>query len=191
MRLSVAGALPVAALLLLAGCVTSPPQQQRHPQRPRIETTRDLALLSSLGDESGVKVTSIDGVPFDGGNGGRMGRHPRDPPVGMNSSMGVWLSPGFHLLQVQDVRNVEGGISFTRGDIPVRVSAGHTYIVQPVLAPDFGKVSFSVIDHGASFPIGCLPWSIGMTKPPDASGKRARFTRADILACRERTPRSY
>ncbi|MGQ0619808.1 MAG: hypothetical protein ACT4QA_07820 [Panacagrimonas sp.] len=149
-----------------------------------METTRDLALLSSLGDEPGLKITVVDDVPFD--QGSPVGRQPSDEPAGMNSSLGVWLIPGFHLIHVQYVRNIEAGISFTQGDVPFRVLAGHTYMVRPVITTDFGKVSFTVIDYGVSFPIACLPASINKTKQPDAKGKRAKFTRDDILACRKR-----
>lgn len=179
-RLSAAAAVAGGALFLLAGCITRPQQPSR------VETMRDLALLSSLGDETGVKVISVDSIPL--AKGGPVSRHPSDAPAGMNSSLGIWLSPGFHLIQVQYVRNIEGGISFTKGEVPLVASAGRTYIAHAAVASDFGQVSFTLIDHGASFPIGCLPWSISMAKPPDARGKRAGFTREDILACRKRTP---
>lgn len=151
----------------------------------RPDDTRPRAAVEPLGDESGIKVTAVDGVPLDklGATGGR----PANAPVGMHSNMGVWLSPGFHLVHVRFARNTASGISFTQGNLRVAVAAGRTYIVRPVVTSDFGEVSFTLIDHGATFPIPCLPWSISQTRPTDGRGRRARFTPADILACRDRS----
>lgn len=178
MRLAAAGALAGIAILL-AGCAAPAPQAHS-------KSMHDLALLPGLGDEPGAKVSHIDGVALDGGHG-TVGLHPSDEPSGMNSSIGVWLSPGRHLIKAQYVRNIVGGISFARGDVSVTLAAGHTYMVHPIVDSDFAKVYFSVVDYGKSFPIRCLPWSISIAKQSNESVKRVRFTHADILACRERS----
>lgn len=170
--------------LLLSACVPQQQQQHQRQQRslPRLETARELALLSLVGDEPQVKVTAVDGVQL---KGNRVGRFPADAPPGMNTNAGVWLSPGLHVVHVQYIRNISSGVSFTQGDVSIHVLAGHTYIVHPSVASDFGKVSLSVLDYGTGFPVRCLPWNIGMAKPVGANGKRAKFVRADILACRQ------
>lgn len=169
------------AALLLAGCVAPLPPPP--PKRPYVPTARDLALLSSLGEESGIKVTAVDGVALD-----KVGRRPANAPAGMNHNLGVWLSPGVHLIHVKFARNIASGISFAQGNLRVSVAAGRTYIVRPYVTTDFGEVSFSLIDHGTAFPLRCLPHSINQTRPKDARGRRAPFAAADILACRERAP---
>lgn len=166
-----------ASTALLSSCATPPPQ-------PRLETIRDLALLSVLGEEPGTRVTSVDGVALGGGR--RVGRYPGDAPPGMHGETGIWLSRGHHLVDVQYVRNIQGGIGFTRGNVSVHLLPGHTYIVRPRVSSDLATVSFSVVDHGASFPIGCLPWSIRTSTPREAGGAQAKVTRAEILACRAR-----
>ena len=179
-RITIVCALTIAALTL-AGCGLL-----THPQQRRPETTRNLALLSTWGDEYGVKILSVDGVEVSEGR--QVGRQPIDLPPGMNNSLGIWLTPGSHWLEVQYVRNIETGISFTRGQVPFTVAAGHTYMVRPTLAPDRGTISFSVISYGMSFPRDCLPRSIHLAKQPNSMGQRPAFKREEIQTCRTSMP---
>ncbi len=145
--------------------------------------TRDLALLSTLGDESGIKITAVNHQPLSA-PGPALAR-PDDAPAGLHSGLGVWLRPGVHLIHVQYARNIESGISFTQGHVRVAVTAGHTYIVRPHATADFGEVSFTLIDHGRSFPLRCLPARLGELQPRDARGHRRPFTQEDLRRCRE------
>lgn len=174
----------VTAVFLIAGCAARPlpPPTKRPPPPP----TRDFALLSSLGEESGLKITAVDNIPLE--QLAASGRRPANAPAGLHSGMGVWLTPGIHLIHVQYARNIASGISFTQGNLRVAVAPGHTYIVRPGATSDFGAVSFALIDHGTAFPIRCLPWHIGQTTALDARGRRTEFSVVDVLACREYSP---
>ena len=163
--------------LLLGGCGT--------PRKPApIDTVRDLALVSILGEESGIKIVAIDGVMPSAG--APIGRRPTDAPPGVHGGIGVWLRPGSHLIQVQFVRDIEGGISFTKVELPVVLRAGRTYIPYALAASARGQTAMALADHGAHFPVDCLPATLNESRPRDALGRRTKFTRADILACRQR-----
>lgn len=143
--------------------------------------TRDLALLSTLGDEFGIKITSVDHQPL-AAPGPALAR-PIDAPPGLHHGLGVWLRPGIHLIHVQYARNIESGISFTQGKLRVAVAAGRTYVVRPFASSDFGEVSFALIDHGRGFPLHCLPAVLVNAQPLDARGHRLPFTQADLHRC--------
>lgn len=163
--------------LLLGGCAT--------PRKPSpIDTVRDLALVSVLGEETGVKIVAIDGVSLSAG--ARIGRRPIDAPPGVHDGIGVWLTPGLHLIQAQFVRDIEGGISFTKVELPVVLTAGRTYIPYAVASSARGQTAMALADHGARFPVNCLPAAINETRPRDARGRRAGYTRTDLIACRQR-----
>ena len=176
-----------ALLMLLAGSAVHAQQQKRPaPPSPRAESVRELALLSILGDEPGIKVTAVDGIPL--GQGKQVGRKPVNAPPSLISGAGIWLSPGVHLLHVQYARNIGAGISFVQGNIRVTLEAGHTYLVHPSVKSDFGKVAFSLADYGNSFPVTCLPSSISAASQAGANGKPVKkVTRANIRACQQRT----
>lgn len=180
-------ALLTGAAVLLAGCAApraAPPVLKRSPPPPP-PTARDFALLSTLGEESGIKVTAIDNIPLAQWSAAAAGRR---APAALPSSLGVWLAPGTHLIHVQYARNIESGISFTQGNLRVSVAAGRTYIVRPFVTTDFGQVSFSLIDHGSAFPQRCLPGALSQATPLDARGRRSEFGFVDIVACREYRP---
>ena len=145
--------------------------------------TRDLALLSTLGDESGIKITAVNYQPLSAP--GPALAHPADAPAGLHSGLGVWLRPGVHLIHVQYARNIESGISFTQGNVRVSVAANRTYIVRPLVSSDFGAVSFALIDHGSNFPLHCLPARVGEAQARDTRGHRIGFTQEDLRRCRE------
>lgn len=115
------------------------------------------------------------------------GSGPVDAPAAVDGRMGFWLAPGRHVIRIQYVRNIEPGISLAKTDLPITVQAGRTYIVQPIVTSDFGQVGFAAVDHGAVFPVRCLPWAISESRIPNARGERAPYARADIDACRRRT----
>lgn len=174
------------SLLWLSGCAASWPSPERPAPPP--PPPRGVALLSTLGDESGLRVTAVEGLraapPLRAGSAPADG--PVDAPAAIDARMGFWLVPGQHVIRVQYVRNIESGISLAQTDLPITVRAGRTYILRPLVGSDFGKVGFTLIDHGPAFPVRCLPWSISDRRIPDARGERAPYGRADIEACRQR-----
>lgn len=170
-----------ALSLCLAGCASF----QEPPPRPL--TTLDVAFLATPGDEHGAKVRTIDGVPLDTGNG-PIGVRPRGEPPGMNSTIGVWLQPGRHVVRAQYVRNIEGGMSLAQGEVALTLRAGHTYMVHPVVASDFATVNFTLADYGAAFPFECLPSALATPlQLPNGRVTRVRITQADVVACRNRS----
>lgn len=169
--------LLLGALAALAGCARSwtAPPAPRH--------THELALVSSLGEEAGLKLTAVDGQRLDGASTAR--EQPVDVAQDFDPRMGLWLASGAYVLGVQYVRNIEAGISLTQADVPVRVRAGRTYLLRPQVTSDYAVASFTLADHGAAFPLRCLPWTLRQARLPDARGRRAPLSRADIESCRQ------
>lgn len=169
--------------VLLSGCATQwePPRSAsvRTPPAPRGE-----ALVSSYGEESGLKIVSVRGLQAPPQRQPGLGAV--DAPAAVDTRMGFWLTPGRHVLSLQYVRNIATGISLMKADLPVTVQAGRTYVLRAVPTTDFGKSGFTLVDYGGNFPVRCLPWSIREAQVPDARGERRPFTRQHIDACRAR-----
>lgn len=168
-------------MLALAGCAA------RLPPPPPQDTVRDLALLSVLGEQSGVRVIAVNGRSL--ASGLPVGRKPLDEPVGIDPGAALWLAPGFHRIELQFVRDIDGGISFTKVEVPATLAAGRIYIARPLDAAQRGAVAFSLVDYGGSYPLECLPWSVHASRARDSQGRRQPFTRADLLDCQAQSPR--
>jgi hypothetical protein len=177
MRLVSAG-LCAGIALLVTSCGTLPPDPL-----PRRNSMQDYALLAGIGDVPRTKVVKVNGQPIESA-----GHLPDDAPH-LNSTAGVWLRPGRHVVFAQFVRNIEGGIAFAQGDLVGNLNAGHTYMVHPVYGSDRSQVRFALVDYGRSFPHRCLPASIGAAKDPAGRTKNAKITTDEILACAQWTQR--
>lgn len=175
----------LACLFVLAACV---PQQQyqrrpvREPPPPRAPV--QPALLSIQGDEPGLKVTEVDGVPWENLPESSILRDV-NAPIGKLGAVGIWLAPGMHTVHAKFVRNIEGGISFVQGEIRVRAISGHTYMIHPTTTTDRGRVSFGTVDYGVSFLPQCLPGAISNAKQKNVTNRQVRFVHDDIAACME------
>lgn len=170
----------------LAGCSLSfPPSAPAIPSKRPAPIT-EYGFLSTLADTPGAKVVTINGFGLDD-------RHvaawqPGNVPGNRNREAGIWLPPGRHVVEVEYIRNIDAGISLSRGQVPFTLTAGRTYIVRPQVTSDYARVSFAVVDHGHDFPAHCLPWSILQTRSRDTQGQRPGVTGADILNCRRSRP---
>ncbi|THD05358.1 hypothetical protein B1810_01055 [Panacagrimonas perspica] len=142
------------------------------------------ALLSIQGDEPGLKVTEVDGVPWENLPESSILRD-RNAPIGKLGAVGIWLAPGMHTVHAKFVRNIEGGISFVQGEVWVRAISGHTYMIHPTTTTDRGRVSFSMVDYGVSFLPECLPGAISNAKQKSVTNRQVRFVHDDIAACME------
>lgn len=173
-----------AALLMLGGCTwpAVPSSPTGNPQQRPPSSVTHHGFLSILADTPGGEVVTVNG--FDLQDRHIAAWRPLDVPAALGPEVGIWLPPGQHVVEVQYVRNIDAGISLSRGQVPFRVAPGRTYIVRPQVASDRGEVSFAVIDHGNGFPTHCLPWSILQSRVRDTRGMRPGVTGADILACR-------
>lgn len=169
----------------LSACAPFPPQPSRGlPQAPPapVASISNYGFLSTLADTPGAMVVSVNG--FDLQDRHVAAWQPGDAPGGLSRDAGIWLPPGQHVVEIEYVRDIAAGISLTRGQVPFQVAPGRTYIVRPQVRSDFGKVSFTVIDHGTGFPPSCLPWTLLQSRPRDARGSRAGVRGAEVLACR-------
>lgn len=168
----------LTCLAVLSACAPQfqPKIVREPPPRPQ------PALLSIQGDAPGLKVTQIDGQPWEKLAEASILRD-RNSPAGKLGAVGIWLAPGMHTVHAQFVRNIEGGISFVQGDLPLRAISGHTYMIHPTTTTDRGQVSFSVVDYGVAFRTECLPGAISNLKQPGVKNRQLRFTHEDITAC--------
>ena len=150
-----------------------------HADRPPLSRPPP-ALISIWGDTPELRVTAVDNVPI--------ARIPerallRDPnaTAAKYSVVGVWVTPGAHLVHSQFTRNMPDGINLSQGNVRVVTAAGHTYLIHPQLRTTRGKAAFEIVDLGADFPQVCLPGVIDNTK---RATRGQRFSAEDIGACR-------
>ncbi|MGH8516018.1 MAG: hypothetical protein ACREUE_01025 [Panacagrimonas sp.] len=149
------------------------------PQRPPPLQRPPPALLSVLGDTPELRVTAVDNVPIQQIPERALLRDPR-ATTAKGSVVGVWLTPGAHLVHSQYVRNMEGGINLSQGNVRLVTAAGHTYLIHPIARSERAKGSFEIVDLGVSYPQVCLPGVLDNARRAD-SGRR--FSRNDVQAC--------
>lgn len=166
-------------LSLLAGCAAGPVLQRTFPDPPpRLAP----ALFAFLGDEPGLTVSTVDGVPWQRLADVSVLRDP-NVPIGKYRDLGVWLAPGLHVVHAKYFRNIVGGVTFVQGDLRVNARSGHTYMIRPSFASENGKVSFTVIDYGMAFPQACLPGAISNAKQLGQGIRYERFAHDEIVRC--------
>lgn len=190
-KLQRSGVIAVIVLVIalsMAGCASFEPlpaHTLRHRPSPVVQDPRGFALLSSLGVVPRLRVTHVDELALASGRlTGPVQVGGVTSPAAGSTELGVWLTPGFHVIRVEFIRNIEAGISFTRAELPIQVFAGHTYIVQPQVTTDYGRVSFSLADQGRAFPLHCLPGSVLSATRPGPDGIRSPYTDSDLQTCR-------
>lgn len=178
-------ALPTVLWACVGACyvaVTSAAQPR--PQRPPPLERPPPALLSILGDTPELRVTAVDNVPIAQIPERALLRDPR-ATTAKGSVVGVWLTPGAHLVHSQFVSNMEGGINLSQGNVRLVAAAGHTYLIHPSVRSERAKASFQIVDQGTSFPQVCLPGVLDNARRAETG---ARFSRNDFLAC-QRAPK--
>lgn len=138
-----------------------------------------------LGDSPELRVTAVDNVLIQQIPERALLRDPR-ATTAKGSVVGVWLTPGAHLVHSQFVRNMDDGINLSQGNVRLVAAAGHTYFIRPNLRSERAKASFEIRDQGPSFPQVCLP---GVLDNDRRASSGARFSREDIAACLRRPRR--
>lgn len=151
----------------------------RKPERPPVLQRPPPALLSVLGDTPELRVTAVDNVPLAQIPDRALLRDPR-ATTERGSVVGVWLTPGAHLVHSQFVSNMADGINLSQGNVRLVAVAGHTYFIHPNIRSERAKASFDIVDQGTSFPQVCLP---GVLDNAERARTGARFSRQDIAAC--------
>lgn len=177
--------LPTVLWACVGACyvaVTSAAQPR--PERPPPLQRPPPALLSVLGDTPELRVTAVDNVPIQQIPERALLRDPR-ATTAKGSVVGVWLTPGAHLVHSQYVRNMDNGINLSQGNVRLVAVAGHTYFIHPTSRSERAKASFSIVDQGPSFPQVCLPGVLDNARRAESG---ARFSHNDIGAC-VRSPR--
>jgi hypothetical protein len=149
------------------------------PQRPPVLERPPPALLSVLGDTPELRVTAVDNVPIAQIPERALLRDPR-ATTEKGSVVGVWLTPGAHLVHSQFVRNMEDGINLSQGNVRLVAAPGHTYMIHPNVRTVRGKAAFEILDRGTSFPQACLPGVLDNERRAQTGG---RFAPRDIAAC--------
>jgi hypothetical protein len=149
------------------------------PQRPPVLQRPPPALLSVLGDTPELRVTAVDNVPIKQIPERVLLRDPR-ATTERGSVVGVWLTPGAHLVHSQFVSNMADGINLSQGNVRLVALAGHTYFIHPRIRSERAKASFEIVDRGTSFPQVCLPGVLDNEHRAESGG---RFSRQDIEAC--------
>jgi hypothetical protein len=160
-------------------CVVAVAAAETRPARPPLSRPPP-ALISIWGDTPELRVTAVDNVPIAQIPERALLRDP-NAIAAKYSVVGVWVTPGAHLLHSQFTRNMSDGINLSQGNVRVVTAAGHTYLISPQLRTLRGKAAFEIIDLGTRFPQVCLPGVIDNFKRA-ASGQR--FSGEDIGACR-------
>ena len=153
--------------------------EQRRPHRPPVLERPPPALLSILGDTPELRVTAVDNVPIAQIPERALLRDPR-ATTEKGSVVGVWLTPGAHLVHSQFVRNMDDGINLSQGNVRLVAAPGHTYVIHPNVRSVRGKAAFEIVDQGTSYPQVCLP---GVLDNERRALTGERFAPRDVAAC--------
>lgn len=160
-------------------CAAAVAAADPRPERPPLSRPQP-ALISIWGDTPELRVTAVDNVPIAQIPERALLRDP-NATAAKYSVVGVWVTPGAHLVHSQFTRNMPDGINLSQGSVRVVTAAGHTYLIHPRLRTSRGKAAFEIVDLGPRFPQVCLPGVIDNFKR-ETSGQR--FSAQDIGACR-------
>jgi hypothetical protein len=159
-------------LVLLGGFLPSASDAEPRAPRP--------ALVSVLGDTPELRVTAVDNVP--------VARIPprallRDPNAATARAgvVGVWVTPGPHLVHSQFARNMPDGVNLSQGNVRLVAEAGHSYLIHPRVRTPRGKAAFEIVDLGVDYPQACLP---GVLDNVALARSGRRFTRDELASCR-------
>ncbi|MCC2658904.1 MAG: hypothetical protein K0Q76_4012 [Panacagrimonas sp.] len=160
-------------------CVAISARAERRPRHPPVLERPPPALLSVLGDTPELRVTAVDNVPIAQIPERALLRDPR-ATTEKGSIVGVWLTPGAHLVHSQFVRNMADGINLSQGNVRLVAAPGRTYMIHPNVRSVRGKAAFEIVDQGTAFPQVCLP---GVLDNAQRAQNGERFSPRDVGAC--------
>lgn len=164
---------------MVASCLPAVAAAETRPLRPPLARPQP-ALISIWGDTPELRVTAVDNVPIAQIPERALLRDP-NATAEKFSVVGVWVTPGAHLVHSQFSRNMPDGINLSQGNVRVVVAAGHTYLIHPQLRTARGRASFEALDLGTGFPQVCLP---GVIDNATRAATGRRFSGEAVGECR-------